>query len=84
MKDYIGPFEGITIWEWLLMFLLILIPIVNVILLCYWAFSGKVNQSKANWARAIMIFSALSALFYFFLYASFITLITNVLSMVGF
>lgn len=40
---------------WLLVFLLMIIPIVNIICLIVWAVSGKTNRNKQNMARAAII-----------------------------
>lgn len=37
------------------MFLLLLIPLVNIILLIVWACGGCTNQNKRNYARAMLI-----------------------------
>lgn len=40
---------------WLVTFLLMIIPIVNIILLIKWAVSGGTNKNKQNMARAALI-----------------------------
>jgi hypothetical protein len=45
----------ISFKEWMLTILLLAIPIVNIIMLFVWAFGGNANPSKANYAKASLI-----------------------------
>ena len=45
----------LTIGEWLVTKLLMLIPIVNIILLIIWSFNTNENVNKSNWAKATLI-----------------------------
>ncbi|MCL2404277.1 MAG: hypothetical protein FWC92_01890 [Defluviitaleaceae bacterium] len=45
--------------DWLLVFLIFLIPCVNIIMLFVWAFSGNGNHNRRNYARAYLIFIAI-------------------------
>lgn len=40
---------------WIGTFILLIIPLVNLICLFVWAFSGKTNPSKKTYARALLI-----------------------------
>lgn len=57
----------VTFTDWLLTFLISIIPFVNIIMLFVWAFSASTPPSKANWAKAILalyaIFMVLGFLF---------------------
>ena len=46
----------VTIGDWIITMILMCIPIVNFILLLVWAFSASTPVSKANWAKASLIF----------------------------
>jgi len=46
---------AVTLGEWIITYLLMLIPIVNLVLLVFWGFGGDANESKANWAKAKLI-----------------------------
>ncbi|MCR5417039.1 MAG: hypothetical protein K6E79_09610 [Pseudobutyrivibrio sp.] len=46
--------ETVSLGEWMLTYLLMLIPIVNIVMLFVWAF-GNSKESKKNWARATLI-----------------------------
>jgi hypothetical protein len=41
--------------EWFITFLISAIPIVGFIMLLVWAFGSGTNESKANWAKAALL-----------------------------
>ena len=45
--------------EWILTFLITSIPIVGFIMLFVWAFGSNTNESKSNWAKAVLIWFAI-------------------------
>ena len=47
--------EEITIGDWMITLLLSFLPIVNIVMLFVWAFGSNTNPSKANWAKATLI-----------------------------
>lgn len=47
--------SSITLWDWIITIFITMIPVVGQIMLFVWAFSSGVNPSKANWARANLI-----------------------------
>lgn len=56
----------VSVGEWLVTLLIASIPVVNIIMLLIWAFSGNTKLSKANWAKATLIWLVIVAAFYFF------------------
>lgn len=50
--------------EWLISMLLLIIPIVNIIMLFVWAFGSGSNPSKANYAKASLIFAVILIVLY--------------------
>jgi len=48
-----SPVVGVG--DWVLTILVASIPIVNIIVLLIWAFGSGTNPSKANWAKAMLI-----------------------------
>ncbi|MBW6516185.1 MAG: hypothetical protein K0B81_06185 [Candidatus Cloacimonetes bacterium] len=44
--------------------LIMAIPLINIIMLFVWAFSGNINISKANWAKASLIWTLIIIIFY--------------------
>lgn len=55
---------AVTFGEWMLTILLMCIPIVNIVLLFVWAFSSSANPSKANWAKASLVWTAIVLVLY--------------------
>lgn len=48
-----------SVGDWLVTLLLMLIPCVNIIMLIIWAASSTGNANRRNWARAYLIFFAI-------------------------
>lgn len=46
----------ITVGDWIITMILMAIPFVNIIMLFVWAFGSGTPVSKANWAKASLIF----------------------------
>lgn len=46
----------LSLGQYIIMFLISAIPIVNIIMLLIWAFSANININKKNFARASLIF----------------------------
>jgi hypothetical protein len=49
-----------TVGNWIVSMLLLIIPFVNIILLIVWAASSSENPNRKNWAIATLIFIAIS------------------------
>jgi len=47
--------QHVSVGEWIITILLTSIPIVNIIMLFVWGFGSATNPSKANWAKAMLI-----------------------------
>lgn len=54
----------VKVTEWMLTMIISGIPIINIIMLFVWAFGSRVPTSKRNWARAILIFGAITVTLY--------------------
>ena len=52
-----------TLGNWIVTMLLLLIPIANIILIFIWAFGSNVNPSKKSYFQASLIFLAISIIF---------------------
>lgn len=63
--NYNGPQlePPLTLGNWIIIMLLMIIPCVNIILLFIWAFGHNVITSKKNYARAMLIFMAVGFVF---------------------
>lgn len=55
MNDQTTQYQHVTLGEWLVTMLITVIPIVNIIMLFVWGFGSNTNPSKANWAKATLI-----------------------------
>jgi hypothetical protein len=53
-----------TVGQYIVMFLLLCIPIAQLILPFVWAFGSNVNVNKKNLARAILIFAGIAFVLY--------------------
>ncbi|TVR16440.1 MAG: hypothetical protein EA391_08090 [Balneolaceae bacterium] len=56
--------EVISIGDWMITILIAAIPILGFIMLFVWAFGGGSQPSKANWAKATLLWLAIMAVFY--------------------
>jgi glycopeptide antibiotics resistance protein len=45
----------ISLGEWIITFIVLAIPLVNIIMLFVWGFSSGTNPSKANFCKATLI-----------------------------
>lgn len=57
--------ETISIKEWVITFVIMSLPIINVVMLFVWGFSKNTHLSKANWAKAALIWIAIIMALYF-------------------
>jgi len=57
-------YKPVTVGNWMLTTLLMCIPLVNIILLFVWAFGSNTPISKANWAKAALLWALISAVIY--------------------
>jgi len=54
--EYAKQQSVVSVGEWVITLILMAIPIVNFVMIFVWAFGGGTAASKANWAKAILIF----------------------------
>ena len=45
----------VSVKEWLITNLILMIPMVNLVMICVWAFSSNTNPNKANYFKAALI-----------------------------
>ncbi len=58
-NDKVQSSQVIKTSEWVITILIMIIPLVNLIMLFIWAFGGETNPTKANWAKASLIWAAI-------------------------
>lgn len=56
--------KPVSVGDWMITYLLMCIPVVNLILLFVWAFGSNTPESKANWAKASLLWILLAIMFY--------------------
>lgn len=56
MENQTGNKSVVTIGNWIITMIIMMIPLVNLIMLFVWAFGSGTSESKANWAKASLIF----------------------------
>lgn len=49
----------VSVKEWLLTNLILMIPLVNIVMMLVWAFSSNTNPNKANYFKATLILFAI-------------------------
>ena len=54
-----------SVKDWLITIIITAIPIVGLVMLFVWGFGSGTNPSKANWAKAILIFYLIMIVLYF-------------------
>lgn len=54
----------LTVKDWLVTMLILIIPVVNLIMLFVWAFGGGANPSKSNYAKAALLWMVIVFAFY--------------------
>lgn len=56
--------EPMTLKDWIITLLLMLIPIANIVLMFVWAFGSNVNKSKKTYFQASLIMAAIGIVFF--------------------
>jgi hypothetical protein len=64
-----GDTQAVSLGDWMLTLFLMFLPLVNIIMLFVWAFSNGTPESKANWAKASLIWMAIGIVLYVLLFA---------------
>ena len=59
-----GNNKPMTLKDWLIFDLIMLIPIVNFVMLIVWAFKKNVNRSKKTYCQAALIFGVIVGILY--------------------
>mgnify|MGYP001225564713 FL=1 len=57
--DLTEKYEIMSVKDWVITLLLLVIPIVNIVLLFVWAFSGDTNENKKNFSKAQLLILAI-------------------------
>ncbi len=63
-----------SLGDWLITFLIMMIPIANLVMLIIWAFGGNTQPTKANWAQAALILIITIPVFYMLFFGAIFSL----------
>ena len=55
-----GLEEPVSFADWMVTMLLMFIPCVNIIMMFVWAFGSGTKQSKSNYCKAMLVWTAIS------------------------
>lgn len=55
--------EPMSMGEWMISLLVMMIPCANIVMMFVWAFSSKEKKSKSNFFKAYLIFFAIGIVF---------------------
>lgn len=69
--------EPVSMKEWLITLLILMIPIVNIIMPFVWAFGGGSNPSKANFFKAQIIVVLIGIVLWFLFVGSIVASVFN-------
>jgi heme/copper-type cytochrome/quinol oxidase subunit 2 len=64
MDNQTTQYKPVALGDWMITMLICVIPIVNIIMLFVWGFGSNTHPSKANWAKATLIWFAIIIAFY--------------------
>ncbi|HLP47932.1 MAG TPA: hypothetical protein VK469_18455 [Candidatus Kapabacteria bacterium] len=70
MNDQTTQCNHVTVGQWMVTMLITVIPLVNIIMLFVWGFGSNTNPSKANWAKATLIWFVIAIVLYFLVFAT--------------
>lgn len=62
---YDGLEEPVTIGEWVITYLILLVPCVNIVMMFVWAFSKNEKKSKSNYFKVNLIALGIIFVLYF-------------------
>jgi heme/copper-type cytochrome/quinol oxidase subunit 2 len=62
--------DTLSVGDWMIILLLISIPIINIIMLFVWALSSDTNETKSNFAKAVLMWFVVIIILWILLFAS--------------
>lgn len=67
----------VTLGDWVVTIILMAIPVVNIVMLCVWAFGDSAPISKKNFAKAQLIFMAIGIVLLILFWGSIVAIIAS-------
>jgi heme/copper-type cytochrome/quinol oxidase subunit 2 len=62
--------DTLSVGDWMIILLLISIPIINIIMLFVWALSSDTNETKSNFAKAVLMWFVVIIIIWILIFAS--------------
>jgi len=62
--------DTLSVGDWMIILLLISIPVINIIMLFVWALSSDTNETKSNFAKAVLMWFVVIIIIWILLFAS--------------
>ncbi len=56
--------EPVSVQDWIITYLILSLPLLGFVMLFVWAFGEGTNPSKANWAKAMLLYIALAVILF--------------------
>lgn len=63
-------YKPMTIGDWLITFLIQIIPLVGIVMLFVWAFGGDTHPSKKTWAQATLLWFVIMIILFIIFFAA--------------
>ena len=78
--NYAAPknMSVVSISDWIITMILMMLPLINIILLFVWAFGNNTSESKANWAKASLIMYLIGIIIIIIFYSTIIALVVGI------
>jgi len=64
-RDMFDTAQKVTFLEWIFAYLILCIPVVNVVVMVIWSFGSKTKESKQTWAQLMLIFLVIEIIILF-------------------
>lgn len=72
--------QEVSVGDWMITLLITALPLIGLIMLFVWAFGDGTNSNKKNWARATLIWYAISFVLFIIFIIMFWAFISAMLS----
>ncbi len=73
-----------SVWDWVLMHVVTMIPLVNLILMIIWSLDKNTNPNRSNFAKGYLIVLAVRVLISVLFIGMFIGLIARMINNIGY
>lgn len=69
--EVVNQEKPISVGEWVLTIFIAAIPLVGFVMLFVWGFGGNAPETKANWAKAALLWILIGVVLYGLLFMAF-------------